>query len=179
MIRERGITVIDADQTAREVTAPGSEGLAQIARKFGSEVITPEQTLDRRALGRVVFADAEKRQWLEGLLHPLIRERMDRQADAIVGAWCVLEIPLLVETGRYRDMAVNIVVHCPLSIRVARLRKHRDMEQADIDRIVASQASDEERLRIADHVIDSSGSLEELPEQVDSLIETLNRQFAG
>lgn len=174
LFSDRGIPVIDADQIARQVVLPGSEGLSQIIAHFGNQVLMDDGSLDRKALAEIVFADPQQRSWLEALLHPLIQIATDRQAIALEASWCVLEIPLLVETGRHLDMYRTIVVHCPEGLRIERLQRSRKMTVAQIQRVLDSQASDQQRLEIADFVVKNDGDPEQLPDQVDRIIEEIN-----
>lgn len=172
-----GIEVIDADQVARAVTAPGTPALDSITRKFGSEVLGPDGSLDRKALGGRVFSDASARRWLEQLLHPLIRECMDRRAADCDDPFCILEIPLLVESGRHHDMDCVVVVHCAREVRIRRLGASRGMTRAESERIMAQQATDEDRLAAADYIINNDGDLSALRRQVDEVYAELRRRY--
>lgn len=159
---EHGAIVIDADALAREVVAPGTPALAAIAERFGPRVIAPGGSLDRAALGAVVFGDEAERRALEAITHPAIRRRMHelvaaahvQDPDAVV----VYDIPLLVETGANGFDQV-VVVDAPLETRIERLVALRGMDEAEARARAASQASDDARRAVADHVIDASGSL--------------------
>lgn len=173
-LAEHGAVVVDADAIAREVVEPGTPALAHIAREFGPEVIAADGTLDRSALGAIVFADAERRQALNAITHPAVRERSHaRFAEAAArdpGAIVVYDVPLLAE-GRIDDgeFDVVVVVHAPAEVRVERLVSLRGMTRAHAEDRIRSQASDAERLAIADLVIDTSGTLDETLARADDL----------
>jgi len=177
LFRDEGITVIDADQVARQVTVPGSRGLARIVERFGVAVVRDDGSLDRRALAERVFSDPSARRWLEGELHPVIRDEMNAQAESCEDRWCILEIPLLVESGRYREMDRNIVVQSGKEIRMQRLLDSRDIGRETIERIMSTQATDEQRLAVADYVIDNDGSFQSLATQVSVVTGKLNLAF--
>jgi dephospho-CoA kinase len=177
MFSSLGILVIDADQVARKITAPGTSGLADIVQHFGSGILLTDSSLDRKQLGKIVFADTGKRKWLEDLLHPQIRRLMDDQSDQCIDPFCILEIPLLIETSRFHDMDQVVVVHCPEETRIQRLQDARKMDRQSIEAIIKNQASDRQRLALADHVLDNSGDLEALWPQVKQLHKLLLYQY--
>ncbi len=163
-----GAVVIDSDVLAREVVAPGTDGLAEVVAAFGASVLGPDGALDRPALGRVVFGDDEARRRLEGIIHPRVRARAAELAghapsDAVV----VNDVPLLVEKG-YR-FPIVIVVAAPLEVRIERLARDRGMSRAEAEARIAAQATDEQRREVADVVIDNDGTLDELHARVDAV----------
>ena len=168
-----GAVVVDADLLAREAVAPGSPGLDAVVGEFGAGVLDAAGELDRAALGRIVFADPAARARLDALVHPVVRrlaaEREAAAATLDAGAVVVHDIPLLVETGQAEDFHVVVVVHTPAVLRVERLVRLRGMDRADAEARVAAQAGDEERLAVADVVLDGSGSDADLERQVDEL----------
>jgi dephospho-CoA kinase len=168
LLADKGAVVIDADRLAREVVEPGTEAYRRVVERFGPGVVTPDGTLDRPALARIVFADPEARRDLERITHPAIGARMAERMAELSGtdAVVVLDVPLLVESGR-TDVAGVIVVDCPEEVAVERLVAQRGMDPVDARRRMAAQASREERLARADFVIDNSGSPEELRAQVE------------
>ncbi len=179
IFRQLGVEVIDADYIAREVTRPGGKALTEIVRRFGERILSSDGQLDRKSLGDIVFSDREQRLWLESLLHPEIRMRMNLQASECLDPYCILEIPLLLESGRHLDMTKVIVVHCPQNIRIQRLKDFRDMRAAAIEGVLQSQASDEERLAIADYVIDNSGDIADLNPQVNKVHDALVQKYGS
>lgn len=172
-----GAVVIDADLLAREAVAPGSPGLAGVRRRFGDAVLAPDGTLDRPALGALVFSDPAARADLNAIVHPevhrLYRERLARIEADDPGAIVVYDVPLLVEARSADEFAAVVVVHAPAEVRVDRLVALRGMDRASAQERVAAQASDEERLAAADIVIDTSGTVAHTLEQVDALWERL------
>jgi len=172
-LKELGAVVIDHDTLAREAVRPGSVGLDQVVEAFGAGVLAPGGSLDRAALGRIVFADAVALAQLSAIVHPIVRrlaaEREAKAAAAKAGTVVVHDIPLLIETGQADLFHLVVVVHTPADLRVARLVAERGVSQAEAQRRVASQASDAERLDVADVVLDGTGSVDELRAQVDLL----------
>ncbi len=172
-----GAVVIDADLLAREAVAAGSPGLAAIGRRFGDAVLAPDGSLDRAALGALVFSDPGARADLNGIVHPevqrLYRERLARLEADDPESIVVYDVPLLVEARSTEEFAIVVVVHAPAEQRVERLVALRGMDRASAQERVAAQASDEERLAAADVVIDTSGTMAHTLEQVDALWERL------
>jgi dephospho-CoA kinase len=175
-LAELGAVVIDSDTLAREVVAPGTPGLHAIRTAFGSGVIAPDGSLDRPALGAIVFADAELRAVLNGIVHPLVRARAASIAAAAPAESVVVQdVPLLVETGMTQDFDIVLVVDAPDDERIARLAESRGMSAEDARARMAAQATRDDRLAAADFVLDNSGSLEDLIEHVDHLWPQLER----
>ena len=171
-LAELGAVIVDADVLAREVVEPGTPGLAAIAEHFGPSVITADGSLDRPALGAIIFADAEEREKLNGITHPAVwrraRELFDAAApDAVV----VYDVPLLVEgaKGRQLDFDLVVVVNASTETRLRRLMELRGMTREEAGHRLNSQASDTERLAVADVVIDNNGTIDETLKQVDAL----------
>lgn len=168
-LAELGAIVIDADALAREVVLPGTEGLAEVVAEFGPEVLTPTGELDRPALGRLVFADPDRRKALERIVHPRVRARSAQivaaaPADAVV----VNDVPLLVETGQAKAYQLVIVVLAAETVRIARLVRDRGMSEQDVRDRIAAQATDDQRRAVADIVIVNDGTLDELRAAVDT-----------
>ena len=170
-LTEMGAVVIDHDALAREVVGPGSPGLAAVVEAFGAEVLTVLGTLDRSALGRIVFTDPKARAVLNGIVHPLVkRAAAEREAAAREHQEVVVhDIPLLVETGQAGHFDELVVVDAPAELRVRRLMDERGMTATEAWRRLAAQADDEARLEVADVVLDGSGTVPELRAQVDAL----------
>lgn len=167
ILRELGAVVIDSDQLAREVVEPGTPGLADVVKEFGDSVLADDGTLDRAALGAVVFADQDARRRLEGILHPLIRQRAaEIEATAEPGAVVVHDIPLLVETGQAGQFEAVLVVDVPVETQVERLLSDRGWSRDDAEARVAAQATREERRAAATYLIDNTGTREDLRDRV-------------
>jgi dephospho-CoA kinase len=172
-LAQLGAVVVDADRLAREAVAPGSPGLAQIRETFGEGVIAADGSLDRAALGAIVFGDADALQKLNRITHPevgrLSRERFAAARAANPDAVIVYDVPLLAEARDRGEWDRIVVVDAPAELRVARLIEFRGMARDEAERRIASQAGDAERRAIADDVIDSSGTLEQTIERTDAL----------
>lgn len=179
IFRKLGIQVIDADQVARELTRPDSPEFDRIVEYFGEGIVAPDGNMDRARLGRIVFSDPQKRSVLESILHPPVRERMHRQIKPSAYGYCILEIPLLIETDQYQDMDRVITVTCKRETKIERLHIDRGMNVTTIDRILATQTDEQTRIQCADDVIDNDGTLVELENQVHHLHEKYLDLYAG
>jgi len=168
----RGAALVDTDALAHELTAPGGAAMPALEARFGQAVVRADGGLDRAAMRRRVFADPAEKQALEAILHPLIRmesEARCRQAEADF-PYAVLVVPLLVESGTYRNRVDRIcVVDCPEETRIARVMARNGLPRVEVEAILAAQASRAQRLAVADDVIDNSGGLESLDAQVAAL----------
>jgi dephospho-CoA kinase len=172
---ELGAVIVDADVLAREVVARGTDGLREVVEAFGSHILTSDGELDRPAMGAIVFADAGKRRTLEAIIHPRVRERAaEIEASAQPGDVVVHDIPLLAETGQAEGFEAVIVVDVPRETQVERMVELRGMSREDAEARVAAQASRDDRLAIATHVIDNTGSLEDLRRRVDEVYRELH-----
>lgn len=166
-----GVDIIDTDVIARQVVEPGQPALLEIHEAFGDSVLTADGKLDRRALRRIVFDNESKRRRLEQLLHPRIRAEAAKQANAATHPYHIVVVPLLVESPMRHEMHRILVVDCDPATQLARLRA-RDGESAALaQKIIDAQASQAERLAIADDVIDNNGSKEDTEQQVVALHE--------
>ena len=172
-LTEKGITVVDADLAARVVVAPGQPALAEIIAAFGDEYLLPDGQLNRAALRKLVFEDADKRKALEAMTHSRIREELIRQLAAADSAYVVLSSPLLLESGQSDLIDVSVVVDAPEATQIARTMERDGNDQALVEGIMAAQLDRETRKSRADIVIDNSASLTELHEQATILHQTL------
>jgi dephospho-CoA kinase len=167
----RGAAVVDADVLAREAVAPGTPGLAAVVSRFGPGVLAADGSLDRRTMADVVFSDRVALDDLNAIVHPPVRAAIEARLAALDEAGSdgvvVLEIPLLVESGRSYGASMIVVVDCPEDVAVRRLVAGRGMEEADVRRRIAAQASRADRLAAADLVIDNGGSPQQLAAEVD------------
>lgn len=169
-----GAVVIDADALARQVVEPGTPGLAAIKDTFGEGILLPDGSLDRPALGAIVFSDAAQRAKLNEIVHPLVREQAVALREAAApGALVVEDIPLLVESGQADRFDAVIVVQAPHDERIRRMVQDRGWSRDDAEARMAAQATDDQRAAVADYLLDNSGSLEELEAQVASLYRQL------
>ena len=167
----RGAGVIDADVVARELVAPGQPALAEIVAAFGAQVLDADGALDRRALRERVFADAAARKRLEAILHPRVRVALRERAMAIEAPYALLVIPLLVESGHYDWVDRVVVVDAPRAMQRTRLIARDGIDASLADAMLDAQASREQRLAIADDVIDNDGVPADLDRAVDALHE--------
>jgi dephospho-CoA kinase len=174
ILDELGAVVIDADVLAREVVAKGTDGLREVLQAFGPGVLTDDGSLDRPAMGAIVFADAEQRRVLEAIIHPRVRER-GAEIEAAAGPDDVVvhDIPLLAETGQVDGFDAVIVVDVPTELQVERMVELRGMTREDAEARVAAQASREERLAIATHVVDNTGTVDDLRRRVTQVYREL------
>jgi dephospho-CoA kinase len=169
-LRRRGAVIIDSDVLAREVVAPGTPGLAAVVERFGAGVLHPDGTLDRAALGRIVFADPVARADLEAIVHPAVRARAaELAAAAPPDALVVQVIPLLVETGQAGAFDAVVVVDADPETQVARLLARDGLDRDAALARLAAQASRADRLAAADHVVANDGSRADLVREVDEL----------
>jgi dephospho-CoA kinase len=168
-----GVPVIDTDVIARELTGPGGAALEAIRTAFGEAVIQADGTLDRAALRRHVFSDSASRQRLEAILHPLIRQRAEQALVTLTAPYALIVIPLLVETGAYRDVLDRVlVVDCPEDQQIARVMARSGLTRDEVAAILAAQASRAERLAVADDVILNTAPPDALRSEVARLHQT-------
>jgi len=169
-----GAVVVDADLLAREVVAPGTEGLGEVVAAFGPEIVTASGDLDRPALAALVFGDDAARMALERIVHPRVRSRAaELEASAPPGAVVVHDIPLLVETGQAGEFDAVLVVDVPVETQIDRLTRLKGMSRAEAEARVAAQASREQRRAAATYLIDNTGTPEDLRHQVTEVFARL------
>ncbi|QCW50490.1 dephospho-CoA kinase [Nocardioides dongxiaopingii] len=173
ILAELGAVIIDADVLAREVVERGTPGLEQVVAAFGPELLTADGDLDRPRMGALVFGDPDKRRLLESIVHPLVFERYAAlEAAAGPDDLVVHDIPLLAESGRAGEdggFDAVVVVDVPDELRIERMLRDRGWTRADAESRIAAQATREERLAVATHVIDNSGTLDELRARVEAV----------
>ena len=185
---QHGAALVDTDAIAHQLTGPGGAAIGAIRQVFGDGVIAPDGRMDRAAMRARVFADPAERKRLEGILHPLIQQEAQRRLAALAGAslqtagerppaplthrppYVLVAIPLLVESGHWQQRVDRVlVVDCPENVQVARVMARSGLAAAQVRAIMASQASRERRLAVADDVIDNGGSIEATTAQVAAL----------
>lgn len=170
LLAAHGATIIDADVLAREVVAPGTPGLAAVAERFGDGVLRPDGSLDRGALGRIVFGDPVARRDLEAIIHPAVRARAAAlTAAAPDGAVIVQVIPLLVETGQQDNFDQVVVVDVAPEVQLSRIMLRDGLREPEAQARLRAQASREARLAAADVVLQNTGKREDLAVAVDRL----------
>lgn len=168
-----GVPVVDTDVIAHELTGVDGPAMVAIRSAFGPAVVAADGRLDRLAMRRLAFSDAAARRRLETILHPLIRTVSERRCQAALAAgtpYAVLVVPLLVESGDYRDRVGRVlVVDCDDETRIARVMARSGLSRTEVEAVMAAQASRAERLAAANDVIDNSGGMVELEERVGEL----------
>lgn len=179
---EAGVPVVSADELAREVVAPGSEGLAEVRREFGEEVVAADGSLDRGAVRERVFGNAAARQRLEAILHPRIEALRRRWMEAREGEGAdlvVAEIPLLFEVGLQGTFNVTVLVDAPRDVCLARIVRDRGLDEGVARRIMEAQIPPERKRGMADYVLDNDGTMEELRARALALLERLRRSVGA
>ena len=169
-----GAAVVDTDAIAHELTGPGGAAIPEIRKRFGIEFVDSTGAMDRKRMREQAFSDPDEKKRLEALLHPLIRAESARRVEAAIvtksGPYVVLVVPLLIESAGYRERVGRVlVVDCPEALQVARVRQRSELPEPDIRSIIASQIQRESRLKAADDVIDNSGTIAALQQQVQKL----------
>ncbi|MGH8224579.1 MAG: dephospho-CoA kinase [Gammaproteobacteria bacterium] len=167
-----GVPVIDTDELAREVLAPGSEGFVRAIEIFGRESLDTDGSLNRARLRRQIFADPEARKALEAIVHPRVRELLAERLAAIHAPYAIVVVPLLVEADMAKEMDRVLVVDCPEALQVERLMARDGETEANARAMIAAQAPRKLRLAAADDVIENDGGLDRLAAQVRTLHES-------
>jgi dephospho-CoA kinase len=179
VFEELGAHVLDADQTAREVVMPGTPGLKAVTKEFGEEILNADGTLNRKQLGAIVFADEEKRQRLNFILHPFIIARQDE----ILNEWeakdprgiGIVDAALMIESGGYKRFDKLIVVHCRPEVQLERLMLRDKLSRDEAQRRIDSQMPQEEKQKFADYLIDTSDGFELTRAQTKKVYADLRR----
>lgn len=173
---ELGAIIIDSDVLAREVVAPGTDGLAEVVEVFGEEVLTEAGEMDRAKVGAIVFADPDKRKVLEQIIHPRVFMRA-LEIDEAAGEHDVVinDIPLLVETNQADRFDAVVVVDVPTELQVERMVRDRGMSVEEAEGRIAAQATREQRLAVATYVVENTGTLDDLRKRVEQVWEQLPR----
>lgn len=171
LLERRGAVVIDADHLAREAVARGTSGFDRVVDTFGPGVLKPDGDLDRVRLAAIIFADPERRAALEAIVHPEVARRFGERVEELrdSGRVVVYVSPLLVELGLAPAFDVVVVVTASPHLRVSRVASDRDLSPEDVRARMAAQATDEQRMEVADVLVDNDGSLKELEPQIDRL----------
>lgn len=169
LFKQKGTEVIDTDEIAHALVKPGEVGLNGIVDHFGIEILNPQGQLNRAALREIVFNSPQKRKVLEAILHPLIYRQMEIEVTKLLNSYCILCVPLLLETGSKDRFDRLLVVDSPVELQYERVRARDNLEASQISRILDSQASREEKLLAADDVILNDADLVSLDNQVEKL----------
>ncbi len=171
LFMEKGIPVFDADHIARELVEPGQPAFVEIVATFG-ETIVANGRLDRAKLRELIYADAEAKRSLEAIIHPLVYQALEQRVIGLEAPYCIFAIPLLIETGRQDSVDRILVVDCHPAQQYERVRQRDGLDDAAIERIIRAQASREEKCHAANDIIENTGQIEQLREQVETLHQT-------
>ena len=169
LFADLGVPIIDMDQIARHVVEPGQPALLQITQTFGNELIDVEGKLRRQQLSQIIFDSEEKRHQLEAILHPIIREETERQLAELEAPYCIVVIPLLLESNQRSLVNRILVVDAPEDIQIARTMQRDGISAKQAEKILASQVDRQSRLNAADDIINNSSALDSLRLQVKEL----------
>lgn len=170
LFAELGISIVDTDQIARQLTAAGQPALLAVANTFGTDFLLPDGNLDRPRLRHLIFSTPEAKKKLEAILHPLIRDEVKRRLALAPPPYAIVAVPLLLETGTYREMVQRVlVVDCSETQQVERVVARSGLDEAEVRAIMAHQLNRQERLRQADDIIDNHGNRSALRLQVEQL----------
>jgi len=183
VLREAGLHVLDADQTARDVVAPGSKGLADIVAAFSHEILKPDGSLDREKMGRLVFAAESKRKLLNSIVHPLVIEAQDRWIREIdvqdPRGIAVIDAALMIESGGYVRFDKLIVVWCRPELQLARLTSRNGLSVEAAKQRIDAQMPQDEKKRFADYLIDTSDGFDDARRQTLEVVEELRALAAN
>lgn len=172
-LRDLGAVVVDADRLAHDAILPGGPCFEAVVERFGAGILAADGTVDRAALGRIVFADAEARKELEAIVHPAVRRGIARAIEGSDAPIVIVDAALLVESGFHRDLDVLVVLRCPVETQIARLASRNGLSRSEALARIGAQAPLEAKLAVADHVIDTGGSLEATREQTAAVYRAL------
>ena len=169
LFEAHNIPVLDADQIAHSLVAPQKPALQAIVAHFGDQILTPEGRLDRAQLRTLIFTSEKQKQALETILHPLIYQAMQDQVNHIQTPYCILSIPLLIETGKQSFVDRILVVECSPDLQQARVKRRDNLSAREITKIMSAQTSMEEKRHHADDLIQNNTDRMQLKQQVDKL----------
>lgn len=172
LFEKKGITIIDTDQLARDLTQPNTFALQEISTKFGGSILSPTGSLDRAALRKIIFQDQDAKKWLEELLHPLIRKEMERLITLATSPYIIVVIPLLFETKPNPLINRVLVVDSSTEQQIERTTLRDKISAQEVASILNTQSQRETRIAGADDIIYNDGELKDLIQQVDKLHET-------
>jgi len=171
LFEKLGVSIIDADDIASRITEPNTYSFETIVEHFGKGILKDDKTLDRKALRNIIFKELKERKWLENLLHPVIRAAMKERIIKAASPYCLLVIPLLAESTKIDFIDRVCVIDVPESLQIKRATRRDHSSESDVEAIIASQCSNEQRLSIADDILHNDSDLENLKDQVFALHE--------
>ncbi len=169
LFADLGVPVVDADVIARQLVEPGQIALVKLTETFGSAILNSDGTLNRAGLRQKVFSDSDAKQRLDSIMHPLIYQKISDTVETLSHSYCIIAIPLLAETRKSDTVDRVLVVDCPLETQLKRVLARDPLSREQAEAIIATQATRQQRLALADDVIDNSNSPSRLAEQVKSL----------
>jgi dephospho-CoA kinase len=164
-----GVEIIDTDLIAREIVEPGTKALSEIVAHFGKETLNPDHSLNRKILAQKIFHHPQEKQWLETLLHPLIAKKVEIAVSKVKSPYCIIVIPLLIETFFKHLVDRILVINSTQSLQISRTSTRDQRPESEITAIISSQATPEQRRAAADDLINNDGTLSELQEAVAAL----------
>ncbi|MCP4273672.1 MAG: dephospho-CoA kinase [Gammaproteobacteria bacterium] len=167
-----GVTIVDADLASRKVVAPGQPALSAIKDHFGTDILinSPKgKVLDRDKLRSIIFAHPEEREWINSLLHPLIRQQMDEEVAQSTSSYVIKVVPLLIETAQKNQVHRILLIDVSKDIQRLRVEARDNSSIEEINRIIKSQATREERIKVADDIIDNNSSVDDLEKAVKKM----------
>lgn len=173
LFKQHAIAVVDADEIAHQLVAPGQKALQQIKMAFGEEYITSDGNLNRNQLRDCIFREQGKKLLLESIMHPLVYAQINQQLSQLNSPYAIVSIPLLIETGMQALVDHILVIDCPMEMQINRVKSRNQLSDAQITAIISNQVDRSERLAQADSVINNTQGLNYLRQQVD----TLHKQF--
>lgn len=176
-LRALGASVLDADLAARRVVEPGTKGLLQLRARYGEAILQPDGSLDRKALGSILFGSEEERQWVNGILHPLIKHQLLEEEAALLtkapGGPVIWDVPLLIESNMHRDMDEVWLVVAEDEARIDRIMRRDGCSYEQAQARLSSQLPQKEKIPYADVIIENTGQLSDLQKQVDARYQAL------
>ena len=178
IFEDLGIDVVDADLASREAVLPGSKALDQIQKKFGNEILLEDQSLNRAKLREIIFDNSEDKTWLEQLLHPEIRHIIQSKLENSSSEYVILVSPLLFETDQHEFCNTTILIDSSLNSQVSRTSKRDSVSEDSVKKIISTQMSRDDKLKIAKIVINNDDSLEQLESNVKKVHENLIKEIA-
>ena len=164
-----GVATFSADSVGHKLSAQGQPGYQKIVAEFGHDILQPNGDINRSKLGDIVFNNASLKQKLESILHPLIMHRLHQQAESVKGIYCILDIPLLINTAERDKVDRILVVDCDAAMRISRIKHRNGWTEEKILAVMSSQPTGDELISAADDVLDNNGSLTDIDAQVDRL----------
>ena len=176
LFKHHATPIIDADEIAHALVMPGKKALIQISKCFGQDSMTDTGTLNRPRIRKIIFNDAEKKRQLESIMHPLIYAEIEHQLSRLTDPYCIIAIPLLIETKMQALVDHILVIDCPMEMQINRVKLRDGLNDSQITAMINTQVSRAERLTHADSIIDNTQDIIFLGKQVNNLHEQFLKQ---